>query len=528
MRIPNNKFIVWTALVWLLGSSSILGRGQTASAQAAPAGVSLEIGFAPGESLRYEADSRIAFIPISEATTFRAQQAPSERCEYNLHAFLTLRFLKRGQDGSLSGRASYSEVKLRDWQCAKGNRAEIEQRLQQLESSALDFSLNARGELQSAGGETSGLDYSRGISLLRILTLDALETSLGRIAAAPGEDWKPNGQFARMLDEAEADLKLSASTVKFERVQSLAGEPCALLSTRYVLSPEEQPASAPVAGSFLPGQGGNVVGGMVNVSALLDTNTHHLVWIHHAKEIDNNLRVYLYENQPVMTLRYEEESTLRWLRPQDAVEWSAAVEKFETKPGPGTVAKLVSNPGEGKPHPRLEMTGDTDSFDRTPAGFQRMQKTFCATAWSCLQASLALPGKIEVQQDEPEAGTLLAHTKTGLLSVRWGPLASGSGYGLTPEEQLQKVSRRYLDAQVWLATEPARVANIDISTVDSYSAVVTQFSAPRGDGGRMLGLLEMIMTPENVILSASCTYDDTKPKLEQSCRTVLNSLRIQR
>lgn len=533
----------------------------------------------PGEVLRYELEAAGSFLPIADASG-AILSPPRGPCDYALAAIVTLRAQAPDKDGNIPVEAMYSRTRITSARCALFSAADFQKRVAALEFTPVMFRLGPHGETALGHVSDGYFKYWDGGDLLRKVTQDLLQSEFSPQPVAEGASWKPRGQFAYSRDRALKDLELSGADLRFRNLVQVDGKTCAWVTSQYIFSPIDLPAVGTASGGrTIPAAGNNAVAAVLHISLLLDPTTHHLTWLHRSQIIDNKLSLaspydesdpqddprepddpsqYPVDGQnpmpdlssmrsdnpgryPFMTFHFQEEARARLLPNERAVEWLAALKRFEVTPEPESgstpvpVTKtllpnqmiLAAKPALVKRSTRQVV--DSDSLIATPAGFTRYEKGLCRDAWFCATASVALPGEVEVSEDTPLRTVYLAKTGEFLVSIAVGPALDCRGPGLTEDEQLRKQANYYLENYVWMAAKPGIGTNFSSATLDGYPGLVTDFSATQRDLADIHGVLGLILTPWGKVVPVSCSSDHAiSPQLQSLCERVITSVSLRR
>jgi hypothetical protein len=511
----------------------------------------------PGEVLRYELQGTASFLPQQETAQWKLVDPAVGPCDYAVTAIVTLRAQPPDKDGNTPVEATYSDVLLTSVRCLPLNTADIRKRLAALQAAPTLFRVGPHGETQSSYSPGKLFDYWSGADLLRQVTQDLLQSQFSSAPVLPGAAWKPRGQFAYNEDPELGDLDLSAAEIRFRNFVQLAGQSLALVSSKYVFSPLDLPASATTRnGIVLDAAGHNAVAAILETSLLLDPASRHIAWLHRAQTVDNRLMFAMlsdedenddndFENptparRPLLTFHFQEDGKARLL-PDDRsgqgnMEWLAALRQFEQSPEPqnSTPATPAHSTGpitQAAHVAALRKTTraviDSDSLLSTPTGFSRFEKPFCRDAWFCATASVALPGKVDVVEDTPLRSVYFARKDDVAVSVAIGPVLDRSSRGLTDEEELQKQSKYYLADYVWLASKPGIETTSAGVTLDGYPGMIVEFNATQRDLSSIHGLLGLILTPWGKVVPVSCTSDRAE-KVQSLCEQVVPSITLRR
>jgi hypothetical protein len=573
-EMKTMRFTTTIAVFLTLGMATFAyATGQTSAKSAS---IVLHAGFTPGEVLRYELEGSASFLPQPdvEGATVMTPRSP---CDYALAAIVTLRPQPADKDGNTPVEAAYSEVRLTSARCAPLSATDFQKRLASMQSSSVMFRVGPHGETGLIDFRRKHFDYWNGADLLRKLTLDLLQTQFSSQAVAPGDTWKPRGQFAYPRDYALRQLDLSAATLQFKELVSIAAKPCAWIASKYVFLPLDIAASTTTReGRVLQG-GNNAVAAVVDISLLLDTTTHHIGWLHRSQTIDNRLTLASQDDpddppaddpapetsdpdqpdlnpetdhvvpdvvinrpdsrHPFMSFHFQEEARARLLPPERSVEWMAALLRFEQTPEPETrktatkagVAEPIAQAAKPAILKKTTRVVDSDSVLPTPAGFTRFEKALCQDQWFCAAVSVALPGKVEIADDTALRSVYLAKKDELVVSVAVGPALDRRDRGLSEEEELAKQATYYLSNYVWMAVKPGIGTSSSPATLDGYPASITTFTATRRDLADMRGVLGLIITPWGKVVPISCTPDDASALEQQTlCEQIITSVSLRR
>jgi hypothetical protein len=567
--------IVGLALMLGIGPAALRLEGQS---HAAPASrkLLLHADVKPGEVLRYEVEAAASFLPIADASGANLFP-PRGPCDYALAAILTLRPQEADKDGNFPVEARYSQTRVTSVRCALFSAADFQKRLSALESSPVMFRVGPHGETLLSQASDGYFKYWDGGDLLRKVTEDLLQTQFSPHPVAPGDSWKPRGQFAYPHDRALKDLELSGADLRFRNLVPVDGKSCAWVTSQYVFSPIDLPAAGTASGGrVVPGAGNNAVAAVLHISLLLDPAAHHVAWLHRSQTIDNKLTLASPFDEsdpdddpqepddspdgenpipdlssrrsdnpgryPFMTFHFQEEARARLLPDERSVEWLAALKRFEATPEPESggvpipVTKtLLPNPAIQAAKPAVvkrttRVVVDSDSLVATPAGFTRYEKGLCRDVWFCATASVALPGDVQVSEDTPLRTVYLAQKGDLLVSIALGPALDlrSSSLGLTDDEQLRKQAQYYLENYVWLAAKPGIGTSFTSATLDGYPSLITQFNATQRDLANIHGVLGLMLTPWGKVVPVSCSSDRASPEFEALCQKVITSVSLRR
>jgi hypothetical protein len=582
-RMKRRDSILATAILALLfgGPATLRGHAQSASA---PHKILLHADFKQGEVLRYELEAGASFLPISDASG-AILTPPRGPCDYSLAAIVTLRPQALDKDGNIPVEATYSETRLSSVRCALFSAVDFQKRLAALQASAVMFRVGPHGETALSHSGDGYFKYWDGGELLRKVTQDLLQTEFSPQPVAAGASWKPRGQFAYFRDRALSDLELSGAELRFRNLVQVDGKSCAWVTSHYVFSPVDLPASGTASGGrIVPAAGNNAVAAVLHISLLLDPASHHVAWLHRSQTIDNKLTLASpYDDAdsdpqaddpvdagspdsgnpeddpenpmpdlssmrsdkpgryPFMTFHFQEEARARLLPDEKPVEWLAALKKFEATPEPESGTTPVPATKTLLPNPMIQAAKpavvkrttrvviDSDSLVGTPAGFTRYEKELCRDAWFCASASVALPGDVQVSEDTPLRTVYLVQKGDLTVSVAVGPALDRRARGLTDDEELRKQAEYYLANYVWMAVKPGIGASFSSATLDGYPALMTDFSATQRDLANIHGVLGLMLTPWGKVVPISCSSDHGSPaELQALCEKVITSVSLQR
>jgi len=391
---------------------------------------------------------------------------------------------------------------------------------------------------------------------------------------AEGASWKARGQFAYSHDRALKDLELSGSDLRFRNLVQVDGKSCAWVTSQYVFSPVDLPAAGTASGGrIVPAAGNNAVAAVLHVSLLLDPASHHVAWLHRSQTIDNKLTLASpldngdgsddpaesddsdSENPmpdlssmrsdnpgryPFMTFHFQEEARARLLPDERSSEWLAALKRFESTPEPetGTVpvptTKTLLNPVVEAAKPAVvkratHVVIDSDSLAATPAGFTRYEKSLCRDTWFCATASVAMPGDVQISDDNPLRTVYFAQNGDVQLSISVGPVLDRRHIGLTDEEELRKQAEYYLANYVWLAVKPGMATSSASATLDGYPGLISGYSATQRDMANIHGQLGLMLTPWGKVVPVSCSSDRAfTAELQAVCEKVILSVSLRR
>jgi hypothetical protein len=554
------------------GTANLFGQSKAAPA---PHRILLRADLKPGQVLRYELEAAASFLPIADASGANLFP-PRGPCDYALAAIVTLRPQGPDKDGNTPVEAQYSETRVTSVRCALFSAADFQKRLAALESSPVMFRIGPHDETALSHASDGYFKYWDGGNLLRKTTEDLLQTQFSPKPVAAGDSWKPRGQFAYPHDRALKDLELSGADLRYRNLVQVDGKSCAWVTSQYVFSPIDLPASTQVTGGrVVPGGGNNAVAAVLHISLLLDPSSHQVAWLHRSQAIDNRLTLASpyddgdpdppepvdgadqdWENPmpdmssmrsdnpgryPFMTFHFQEEARARLLPDDHSVEWLAALKSFEATPEPesGTIPvpatkTLLPNAMIQAAKPALvkrttRVVVDSESVVTTPAGFTRYEKGFCRDVWFCATASVALPGDIQISEDTPLHTVFLAQKADLEVSVAIGPALDRRPMGLTEDEELKKQAAYYLANYVWLAEKPGIGTDFSSATLDGYPAIVVDFSATQRDMANIHGVLGMMLTPWGKIVPVSCSWDNaSSTALQALCDKVIRSVSLRR
>jgi len=555
------------------------GAAPRLNAQASPAPARqkmlLRADLKPGEVLRYELEAGASFLPQADADGAMLNP-PRGPCDYSLAAIVTLRPQEADKNGNTPVEARYSETRVTSVRCALFSPADFQKRLAALQSAVVMFRVGPHGETAMSHTRGAYFKYWDGGDLLRKVTQDLLQTQFSPQPVTEGTSWKPRGQFAYSRDHALKELELSGADLRFQNLVQVDGKSCAWVTSKYVFSPIDLPASATVSGGrTVPGAGNNAVAAVLQISLLLDPATHHVAWLHRSQTIDNRLTLASpYDDSdpaddpgqpddppdgdnpmpdlssmrsdnpgryPFMTFHFQEEARARLLPEERSVEWLAALKHFEQAPEPETVTTPVPPTKTMLPSQMVQaakpavvkrttkVVVDSDSLMATPAGFTRYEKGLCRDVWFCATVSLALPGDVQVSEDTPLRTVYLTQKDSLLISVAVGPALDRRNSGLTEDEELKKQAKYYLANYIWLAVKPGIDTNSSSATLDGYPASVTEFSATQRDLANIHGVLGLVLTPWGKVVPVSCSSDHPwSAEVQGMCEKVITSVTLRR
>lgn len=568
------------ALTLALASTTFLH----AQSKATPHKILLQASLKPGETLRYELEAAASFLPIADASGANLFP-PRGPCDYALSAIVTLRPQAPDKDGNIPVEARYNETRVTSVRCALFTAADFQKRVTALESEPVMFRVGPHGETLLKRAKEGYFKYWDGGHLLLKATQDLLQTEFSPQPVAPGDSWKPHGQFAYPHDRALKDLELSGADLRFHSLVEVDRKSCAWVTSQYVFSPVDLPAHTTLpSGQVVLGGGNNAVAAVFRVSLLLDQASHHVSWLHRSETIDNKLTLASpYDNSdadaeddppnaddpegddpfhpdwdnptpapavrrsdnpgryPFMTFHFQEEARARLLPERRPAEWLAALKRFEATPEPESGSRPVPVTKSLLPNPIIQATkpalvnhttrivADSDSLMPTPAGFTRYEKGLCRDAWFCATASVALPGEVEVSEDTPLHTVYFAHTGNLLVNVSLGPALDRRHPGLTEDEELRRQADYYLANYVWMASKPGIGSSFTSTTLDGYTGLIVEFSATQRDLTDMHGVLGLISTPWGKIVPIGCSFDHgASTELLESCEKVVTSVTLRR
>lgn len=575
--------ISWFVLTAGLLSMTFL-HGQ---AKPAPRKILLQAALKPGDVLRYELEAAASFLPVADASGANLFP-PRGPCDYALSAIVTLRPQAHDKDGNIPVEARYSETRITSVRCTLFSPADFQKRVAALESEPVMFRVGPHGETLLKHAKEGYFKYWDGGHLLRKATQDLLQTEFSPQPVAPGDSWKPRGQFAYPHDRGLKDLELSGADLRFHNLVDVDSKSCGWVTSQYVFSPIDLPAHTTLpGGQVVLGGGNNAVAAVFRVSLLLDQASHQIVWLHRSETIDNKLTLASpydasdadteddppdpddaggpqgddpfhpdWDNPapapavrrsdnpgryPFMTFHFQEEARARLLPEQRPVEWLAALKRFEATPEPENGSLPVPVTKTLLPNAIIQATKpalvkhttrvvtDSDSLMPTPAGFTRYEKGLCRDAWFCATASVALPGEVEISEDTPLHTVYLAHAGNSLLNVSVGPALDRRHPGLTEDEELRKQADYYLGSYVWMAAKPGIGSSFTSTTLDGYPGLIVEFSATQRDLADMHGVLGLISTPWGKIVPVNCSFDHTaSTELQEMCEKVVTSVTLRR
>ena len=582
------SIIVRTAAVFGLA----VGCAATAAGQAArEAGVPtsraqlLRADLKPGEVLRYELEANASFLPQAEVAGAAVTPA-SGPCDYSLAAIVTLRPQPPDKNGNTPVEATYSDARVNSVKCAPLTAIEFQKQLSALQQSPVTFRIGPHGETGVVRSSEKYFNYWNGADLLHKVTQDLLQTQFSSKPVAPGDSWKPRGQFAYAKDNGLHQLELSAANLRFKDIVAVDGKSCVWVTSKYVFSPLDVPASATTPeGRVVQGAGNNAVAAVLEISLLLDPAAHHVAWLQRSQTIDNRLTLAAAYNSddpsnydapdngspsddpdtdqrdmeqpdsdnpmpdmpgthggrsqrhPFMSFHFQEEAKARLLPQEHAMEWLAALHRFEQSPEPendrGPLVAPKGSVAQAAKSATLKKTKrvviDADTMASTPAGFTRYEKGLCRDAWFCAAVSVALPGRVEISEDTPVRSVYLAKKDDVALSIAIGPALDRRALGLTEEEELAKQAKYYLSNYVWLAVKPGASLNSSSATIDGYPALITEFSATQRDAAGIHGWLGVVLTPWGKVVPVSCGSDHaSSAELQSICGQVIASITVRR
>jgi hypothetical protein len=543
----------------------------------------------PGDVLRYELEASASFLPQADIRG-AGVKSPWGPCDYSLAAIVTLRPRALDKDGNTPVEATYSETRVTSVRCLPVTQAAFEKRLSSVQSAPYLFRVGPHAETGVIPSGEKRFDYWNGAALLRKVTRDLLQTQFSPRPVAPGASWKPRGQFAYARDSGLRDLELSGADMHFRNFVDIVGKPCAWITSKYVFSPLDVQANVVnPQGQPLPGGGNLAVAAVLNISLLLDTNTHRVAWLQRTQSIENRLTlahpIYDVEDDPAeesssddpsaddpssddpedpippahmpdfsstraekpgyhpfMTFHFQEDAKARLLPATSTTEWLSALRSFEQSPAPGTETKAATLARANAPSSALAQAAKAGSVKRatrivvdsetllaTPAGFTRYEKGLCHDAWFCATASLALPGRVEIADDTPLQTVYLARKDNLLVSVAVGPALDRHDRGLTEDEELERQAKYYLSNYVWLAEKPGVGASSSSATLDGYPGSMTAFSATQRDLSNIHGVLGLILTPWGKVVPISCSSDHVSAsEMQPLCEQIITSVSLRR
>jgi hypothetical protein len=489
----------------------------------------------PGLVLSYEFEGHFGMVPqrVSETAENISYRGPGS-CDYYFSTLIEVRILEQTPERGFAGSVAYLQPELKQWQCPDIDHNKAEDRLRMTAAHPLAFSVNSRGEITFPPVVEEQLDFRGNFRLLSSSTVDLLHTILANRTVAPGDEWKPGENAVYWKDARDTGLEITASTVKYVRDLEVAGDRCALLKFRYIFAPEDTPASASTAqGTVRLEYAGTLTTGSLQIATLFDRTTGHIAWIHRSRAIDN--QVYLGRQADGTTNTHArfhlvEESTVRELRKESSLAWSAGLKNFENAEG----APRPPQAGDSGPLTRAALEtrarrrqGEGEAQEMAPPGYARFEKRLCSSTWSCSVVSVAMPGSVRVEDDTPERITFLATTGTATASINIGPNQQKIVRGLTDQEELRKNVLAFLANKLWLRTGPGTAGNVSETYVEDYPALLTDFTASRGDGLRMEGRLASVLTAWGEIITIGCGYTQPDARTqEEVCRQVLGSVRV--
>ena len=529
----------------------------------------------PGDVLRYELEAGASFLPTADASgaNLFPMRGP---CDYSLAAIVTLRPQAPDRDGNTPVDARYNDARVTSVRCALFSAADFQKRIAALQAAPITFRIGPHGETALTHSPDGYFKYWDGGDLLRKVTQDLLQTQFASQPVAPGDSWKPRGQFAYARDRALNDLELSGADLRFRSLLQVDGKSYAWVTSQYVFSPIDLPAAGTASGGrVIPSAGNNAVAAVLHISLLLDPASHHVAWLHRSQTIDNKLTLASpYDDDdppgndpseqddaedwqnprpdlssmrsdnpgrhPFMTFHFQEEARARLLPDEGSVQWLAALKRFESTPDPesGTVpvpvtktflpsaAVQASKPEFVKRTTRV--TVDSDSLVSTPAGFTRFEKGLCRDTWFCATVSVAMPGDVQISEDTPLRTVYLAKQDDVLVSIAVGPALDRHASGLTEEEELRKQADYYLANYVWLAAKPGIMTDFAGATLDGYPSVIVEFGATQRDLANIHGVLGLMLTPWGKVVPVSCDSDQNSPKWQSLCEKVITSVSLRR
>ncbi|HLW85936.1 MAG TPA: hypothetical protein VKR60_12035 [Candidatus Sulfotelmatobacter sp.] len=284
----KRRLSIVVAILVCAGPSALRLHAQTVSPASARA-VSLYAELTSGDVLRYELEASASFLPQADIRG-AAVRAPWGPCDYSLAAIVTLRPRAVDRDGNIPVEATFSEARVTSVRCLPVTQAAFERRLSSLEATPYLFRVGPHAETGVIPSGEKRFDYWNGAALLRKVTQDLLQTQFSPRPVTPGATWKPRGQFAYARDPALRDLELSGADMHFHSLAAVTGKPCAWITSKYVFSPLDYQANVlNPQGQPLPGGGNLAVAAVLNISLLLDTNTHRVAWLQRTQSIENKL-----------------------------------------------------------------------------------------------------------------------------------------------------------------------------------------------------------------------------------------------
>jgi hypothetical protein len=493
----------------------------------------------PGQVLSYEFAGHFGFVPdrvaLSSETDLDFSYRGPAVCDYYFSALIELRIRDRTPQNGLAGTARYVRPQLTQWQCPDLDRKEAEGVLESLAETIVPFSINARGEITVPPLSEERLDFRGPYRMLTSSTMDLLHTILASEAVVPGQEWKPRENFIYWKEYVDTGLELTASIAKYVRDLKVAGDSCAQLDFKYVLAPEDMAASASTPqGTVRVEYAGSVSTGLLQISILFDRTTGHIAWIHRSKEISNRLYLGRDEEGATSTLtqfHIREESTVRQLRQDSPLQWSSALNDFESSGGT-PIERVVRDDSTPLMRAAAEArsrrrAGEGETRQLAPPGYARYEKRLCSSTWSCSVVSVALPGSVEANDDAPMRVIFLATTGRAVASVSIGPDQQKISRGLTDQEELRKSALAFLAGKMWLHAGPGTPVIMSDTYFGDYPGLLTGFETSRIDDVQMEGMLASVLTAWGEIISVGCGYSQSDARTEEPvCRQVLGSIRV--
>jgi hypothetical protein len=491
----------------------------------------------PGQALRFEVETHTSYS--ADLDEGYATDPPIHPCEYSVSAKLGLQVGPGADQGNVSVTAKYDDVVVTNWQCPQLSRMQAEKELRRFASSPVVYQVGPHGEPGFQRDSRDRFGNQSAQDLLSKVALDLIETRLSDHPVAPGDTWKPRGQFAYWKDYLLNGLELSSSRMLWKSTPRLASHNYALVASKYIFSPTESSSGPVRAGGDVRQPASNVLSGMLKVSLLLDPQSSHIVWLDRQYVVENHVSVQpVAEPDPeVLTVRWDEKAKARLLPDENGIEWLTAVKQFESIPDPaqsGTISNPASRVAPSEiariAKPKKQGTSpEIESLDFTPSGFSRWDRRFCNGGWYCTNISVALPGEVEIAEDAALQTVYFARTDQPTFVVTVGPVLQRKYQGLTSEEELSKHTDFYLANQLWMENRPGVAIESESTLIDGYSSRITTFRGVRRDLSAVQGELLILLSPWGDSFPVTCTAKQTEStSLHETCTRILHLIRLQR
>jgi hypothetical protein len=482
------------------------------SSHSFPAGLTAR--FVPGKTAQYEFDG---LVHITAIHTQDVKVNIPDECSYRLRAILDVTIARSSREGSISGHAGYRAVRYDGPTCALPSRGDLTKELQRLGSEGTDFEINPAGDVHL---KDIAAAHCEGASILLRAVWDVLQVRLSERAISPGPASLPSRRFLYWPDTFVEGMEVAATSMRYERDATVAGQPYAWLQYKQVFSPSDMPAYVETRSQARDFTGTTYVTGQASASVLFDRSAGRIVYVHRERKIDNRMALKyepVDETIPVATYAIGEESSVRWLPEKGSEAWLAALHKFETEPVEGR-AVLSGH------KPTVEPTELSELVDRPPRGFQRWSKNLCSNAY-CFALSLAVPERIVIAENTDTTALLLSGSGGSTVSIAVGPALDRQSQNLSDEELLEQQSRRFVANYLWFAGGDGQALNLEIGSVHDRPAAFRDFIAVARDLKPIRGRLVMVIGPYNRLIPVTCSFTNaTLTPVDSVCQTVTGSI----